>query len=404
MLASGPVATALYEPTWSPDGKTIVCFTAQPGNALTGLVAVDVARGQQQLFFSATSAILARPLWLSNGRGLLALSKDQASNFTRQQIIYVSYPDGKSSPVTRDINNYSDLNVSADGRTVVSVLNESHWSLFVTSSRPGSDEQPQPVTTGAPVRGFTWTHDNQFIIDQQYMLSQLNPSTGGKTPLMAEEGSLPSQPDACADGRSIVFALALHGGQRTQNIWRSDGTGGNLKQLTQGKLQNYPVCSPDQHWVLYTDATAGGKLFKVPLDGGTSQGVSDLPVASRFDISPDGKLVAFATLEHLGEHEENLAMVDIATGQTQKLLKFERSRHGSVRFSRDGKSIIYPIRSGIVDNLWQQNLDGSRGKQITGFKSENIGDDFRWSPDGTKLALIRGHVDSDVVLIRDSQQ
>ncbi len=48
-------------------------------------------------------------------------------------------------------------------------------------------------------------------------------------------------------------------------------------------------------------------------------------------------------------------------------------------------------------------FDGSPGKQITDFKSEEI-TDFRWSFDGKQLAIIRGHTDSDVVLIRDSQQ
>ena len=35
-------------------------------------------------------------------------------------------------------------------------------------------------------------------------------------------------------------------------------------------------------------------------------------------------------------------------------------------------------------------------------KSEHI-IDFHWSFDGSKLGVIRGHTDSDVVLIRDSQ-
>jgi len=50
-----------------------------------------------------------------------------------------------------------------------------------------------------------------------------------------------------------------------------------------------------------------------------------------------------------------------------------------------------------------QPLDGSPGKQITDFPSEHI-NDFRWSFDGTKLALARGHVDSDVVLIHDAEK
>jgi len=74
-----------------------------------------------------------------------------------------------------------------------------------------------------------------------------------------------------------------------------------------------------------------------------------------------------------------------------------------VRFARDGKSVVYPIRENNVDNLWQQPLDGSAGKQLTSFKAEHLWD-YHWSPDGSKLAMVRGHTDSDVVLMRDMQQ
>jgi Tol biopolymer transport system component len=73
-----------------------------------------------------------------------------------------------------------------------------------------------------------------------------------------------------------------------------------------------------------------------------------------------------------------------------------------IHFSRDGKSVVYPVRQNGVDNLWQQPLDGSAGKQLTSFKAEHIWD-YHWSPDGSKLALVRGHTDSDVVLMRDMQ-
>ena len=81
-------------------------------------------------------------------------------------------------------------------------------------------------------------------------------------------------------------------------------------------------------------------------------------------------------------------------------MNFERPVLGLVRFSHDGKGVVYPTRMNGVDNLWLQPLDGTPGRQITNFQSERIYD-FHWSPDGRQLALVRGHTDSDVVLIRD---
>jgi hypothetical protein len=58
------------------------------------------------------------------------------------------------------------------------------------------------------------------------------------------------------------------------------------------------------------------------------------------------------------------------------------------------------VRDGQTDNLWLQHLDGSPGKQLTDFKFEFIRD-FDYSYDGKQLAIIRGHREADVVLIRD---
>jgi Tol biopolymer transport system component len=90
------------------------------------------------------------------------------------------------------------------------------------------------------------------------------------------------------------------------------------------------------------------------------------------------------------------------TGQVLKSLDFEHPRSGHIRFSPDGKAIVYSVRTAGVDNLWAQTLDGSPGKQISDFTAEHILD-FHWSFDGKQLGLIRGHTDSDVVLIRDMQ-
>ena len=107
VLASGPVSQGLSAPAWSPDGKTIMCVVFQPGDAVNGLTAVDVKTGQQHLFVSSAD-ILGVPTWMPDGRGLLILDIDSASNSNRQQIVFVSYPEGKMSPVTRDTNSYSD--------------------------------------------------------------------------------------------------------------------------------------------------------------------------------------------------------------------------------------------------------------------------------------------------------
>jgi serine/threonine protein kinase/sugar lactone lactonase YvrE len=401
-LTSGPVGQALYQPAWSPDGKTIVCTELQPGSALAGLVAVDVNSGGQKVFFSMNDQIPQKPAWLPDGSGLVVLARGQSSNFNRSQIALVSYPDGKFVPITRDTNDYSDVSVAASGHVIATILGEDRWNLFVMPASSGS-AQVRQLTAAEASTNFTWTRDNQLIADQQNRLNLINAESGDKSAIATEEGRPNGDPSACADGRSVVFLLGLHGGTGNQNVWRMDSSGGNLKQLTNGKLDNYPWCSPDGRWVYYIQQADQQRLAKVSIDGGPSQAVTDLALSGVFDLSPDGKLVAFAMLEHVGEHKEKLAVVSTDSGQLIKQLDFERPRFGLVRFNQDGKAVVYPARDKGIDNLWLQPLDGSRGKQLTAFTSERIWD-FHWSFDGSKLALVRGHTDADVVLIRDAQQ
>jgi eukaryotic-like serine/threonine-protein kinase len=398
-LVSGSNAQALSAPAWSPDGKTIMCDEIHAGY-LERLVAVDVGSGQPKPFSAERS--FGSPTWLPDGSGLLGLLRGQTSNLHQVQIGFISYPEGKLYPITRDTNTYSDISVAANGLTLATILSEERWNLF-TMPGSGSTAQARSITPALANTNFTWTPDGQLIGDQADALTRIDPATGSKTVIATEEGRPNGNPSACGDGRFIVFELLLHGSTGDDNVWRIDASGTNLKQLTTGKRDHLAVCSPDSRWVYYVEEKDEGKLARVSIDGGTSQIVSNLPISySGFDLSPDGKLAAFATLEHSGEHKEKLALVATDSGQT-KLVEFERPRFGLLRFARDGTSVVYSTRDNGIDNLWLQPLNGSKGKQITDFTSEHIYD-FHWSFDGKQLAVVHGHTDADVVLIRDVRQ
>ena len=402
VLARGPSNQGLSSPSWSPDGKTIVCVEQHATDVWQSLVAIDVASGRKKVFFSSNEQFFYSPTWLPDASGLLGLWRGSSSHFLRDQIAFVSYPDGKLSPITRDTNSYYDLSLAADGRVLATILSEARWSLFVMPAS-GSSAQARAITSADADTNFTWTTDGQLISDQSTALNRIDPATGSKTVIATEEGKPNGNPAACPDGRSILFELVLHGGTNTDNIWRMDATGGSLKQITNGREDKFAVCSPDSRWVYYMEQGDQGKLARVSIDGGPSRAISDLAISdSTFDVSPDGKLVTFGTLEHLGGHKEKLALVATDSGQT-KILDFERLRVGLLRFTRDGKAVVYPTRDNGVDNLWLQPLNGSRGHAITDFKSEPIRD-FHWSFDGKQLAMVRGHTDSDVVLMREQRQ
>ncbi len=409
-LATGPMNQFLGDPAWSPDGKVIVGVVFQPTTkALTGLMAVNALTGKLSLL-SGALGYLSRPVWLADGRGLLALLRDKETNFGHNRIVEISYPDGASVAVTHDIADYSDLGLSADGHILASISGQTRYDLFMRSSTLVSGETEQ-LTSGAFCcgesvysSGFSWTPNGQMIVSPDYSLNLFDPESRDKTPLTSlEQNVLAMQPSACANGRYVVFTYASDSGGPSSTIWRMDSGGGNLRQLSDGKLDQYGLCSPDGQWVYYLDMR-NRKLMKVPLEGGKTERVTELPALARLDISPDGKFVAMPTYASPGDAKIVLALVPVGSPHDTKFLALQQPLHlARPRFTHDGKAVVYPFLDKEADNLWLQPLDGSPGKQITNFKSEFIGD-LQWSFDGSKLGLLRGHTEADVVLLRDSEK
>ena len=72
---------------------------------------------------------------------------------------------------------------------------------------------------------------------------------------------------------------------------------------------------------------------------------------------------------------------------------------GGVRWTPDGRALTYIDTRG-TPNLWSQPYDGGPPKQLTDFKVNGVWQ-RAWSLDGKWLALARGTVTKDVVLIKD---
>jgi Tol biopolymer transport system component len=54
------------------------------------------------------------------------------------------------------------------------------------------------------------------------------------------------------------------------------------------------------------------------------------------------------------------------------------------------------------DNILIQPLDESNARKLTNFNDSERIQDFRWSPDGKSMAILRFSSVSDVILLRDT--
>jgi eukaryotic-like serine/threonine-protein kinase len=415
-LVTGPMNQYLDAPTWSPDGKEIVCTILQPDNArsaLMGLMTVNATSGKESLLLGA-AGYLDKPVWLPDGSGLLVLVRDKETNWVRYRVAEVLRSQGVLRPITHDLGNYSDLSLSADAKTLATIFKQNRYELYVAPASNLNTSEAQAITSvSEPLGSFSWTPGGGIVsVDQALSLKLLSLESPSMPPTSLSQYVLAFSPSACAEGNYIAFTAGT--GEMKTHIWRMDSEGGNMKQLSNGSLDGHGECSHDGRWVYFIDLANDSKVKRVALEGGQSELVTDGPANSKLDLSPDDRFLVFSTVVSTSdattrsspawpERNPVLALVPVKSPQQTKLITAQRPADGTPRFTPDGKAIVYPFHDKNADNLWLQPLDGSAGRRINNFKSELI-PDFQWSFDGTKLGFIRGHTDSDVVLIANSNK
>ena len=392
-LGSGMRFNSPDAPSWSPDGKLI----AMPAIRKTGYVLnIYPAEGGRPNTIPLPG-VVSQVLWLPDQSGLLVRS---ATSFTSSDQIWLQpFPNGTLQRLTNDLNGYSHLSLSADGKLLAAVQRLNTFTTYVSpASKP---EQGTVVTTGrSDGIGLGWTPDGNLLsqnVDSEFFV--LMPDGKQRTSLFKDEvfeGAF----SVCRDGRYIVFERTGLG-EEQNTIWRADATGNNLKRLTDGLEDWAPVCSPDGQSVTYLSGP-GYRPRRISIDGGASIALFDNEVFGTA-YSPDGREIA--DIEDKGDR----AVLMVRESQSGRPLKsfelpvgFEppdNSPGWLVRWRPDGRTITYALWSGdgTPVNLWSQSVSGGTPRQITNFSDAIVA--YDWSLDGKRLALTRQTSSRDVVLI-----
>jgi eukaryotic-like serine/threonine-protein kinase len=406
--------------SWSPDGKKIA-FSLNPQSRALGVVMAFNTGGKQvQPLASFDDDRVLEIAWLPGGRWLVTRFLQKGSEGLGQLGLIPSNG-GPIQPITRDTNSYHSLTLSADGKQAATVQVRSARNLdLLTGPEKHGSNTAQPSPQAQDVMSVGWTGDNKLLISDGHSLRRIKMDGGVESTPLSDPNAWIAGFSGCGD-RYIVLTWGFHGGDNQAGIWRANTDGSNLKRLTTGGLDIHPVCSPDGKWVYYY-ARAPHFSMRVPLDGGEPQPVPGSDVSHMFGggagqaISPDGKLLVFnADINSIDNPqaaaESKLAVVNLDSNSqsTPRLIvpgaqiaggPSSLNYNNNLSFAPDGKSLAYIVREKGVDNIFVQPLDGSPGRQVTNFTSEEISQ-FQWSPDGKTLAVARVQNTSDVVLLRE---
>ena len=399
---SAPDFFSTMTTAWSPDGTTIACvYQNTTGGYYESVVAVSAAEGTEAPITPQRWWQVGQVAWLADGKGLIASATEEAGG--PPQLWYLPFKGGTAKRITNDLNGYVDVSLTADSKTLASVRSDRLVNIWLA----GADHlnSARQITSGTErddgLRGLSWTPDGRIVYR----------SVAGGEPnvwIMSADGSSQRQltlntrqnfdPAVSPDGRYIVWGSRSTG---NTNLWRMSIDGGNPKQITSGAGDYLPDFTPDGKWILYTayDPVSGfWSVWKVAAEGGTPLRITEKESALP-SISPDGKLFACNYQDTAGAAYK-IAVIPLEGGQPFKLFDTPGSFGRTIHWTEDGRALTYVDTREGVSNIWLQSLAGGPSKQLTDFSDQQIFG-FAWSHDGKQLAISRGVVNSDVMLLKN---
>ncbi len=389
---------------WSPGGQRIAATGGNNEDLRGEIVVVDAAHGTESRLPIPEWQQVIRLAWLPDGRSLLVNAQESAAE-NSTQIFVVSYPSGSARRLTNDLNSYSGLSVAPDGKSFVTIRNERRVTLWTV---PVDDPSKAVAVTSEATgdeggRGLAWVPDGRIVYTTETSGNPeiwiMNADGSRRVQLTTNPGQDVS-PRVTPDGRQIVFVSDRDGRLR---VWRMGLDGAGATRVSSDILGGVPAfISGDGKWIYYD--VPGGEARRVSINGGQSEVVfsRDLlarlseplpPVFHQSMPSPDGSAIAG---HYVIERGERMAVIPTAGGAMKR---FE-AMPAVGTWSPDGQALVYVATTNGVSNLMRQPLSGGLPSPLTKFTSEQIFG-YALSPDQKQVAMVRGRVSSDVVLVSD---
>jgi serine/threonine protein kinase/Tol biopolymer transport system component len=385
-------------PSWSPDGKWIAATVLDPGSRdLSRVVVLNPDNGKEKTVYAGTAS-LQKPTWMPDSQHLLLIFHDISSEWNGQ-VGELALAGGKLHRITNDLSSYSNntLAVTRDGQQVIAIQNVPEAGIFTMSSEPRGYTTATQIDNHDDVN-VGWLPDGRLAaLDHDGHIATMNADGSARNVIYQE--NLPLQGlSVCPDGTYALFNTP-NKNTKAINIWRIDLQSGTTTVLTNGKVDQNAMCSPDSKFFLYSSFQNGKQiLMEMPISGGQARQLSDKFV-SFGDISPDGKQIAAFTAVGSGVNFKSLIEIIPAQGGLPvRSFPPARSLSGLFRYSADGQYLYYPVTEKGVSNLVRQPVEGGQPVAVTNFGELQIyGFDYDWR--NKRLALARGRTNSDIVLI-----
>lgn len=392
-LLAGTRTASVHAPVWSPDNKSIVCSfgDSESGRREVSIIEVRVADGSKTEWPLDKFFHIHKLAWLPHQSGLIMSATRNLED--NNQLWRVSYPDLEASEITEGLSYYLDLSLTVTADKAVA-----SQATLVSDICAGSRREPGNLTKITQATGeFCWTPSGRLVYSSTASGNRdlwIMQPDGTEQRQLSNNSAFEKAPAVTPDNRYIVFTSNRSGALQ---LWRMDIDGSNQIQLTDGAPKDYPAISPDGKWIFF-NTTDDWSVWKVSIDGGETLRLTEYP-AYFPSVSPDGKNIAC-----VGGTEPRrrlwIFVLPFEGGQPSKRFDFSGGgfSNSRIQWTRDGNALIYAAALSGRTIILKQSLSGGAPEEETSF-SEGELFDFGYSPDGKRLAVVRGGWQHDVVLL-----
>ncbi|MEO8041844.1 MAG: winged helix-turn-helix domain-containing protein [Acidobacteriota bacterium] len=396
-------------PAWSPDGKLIAFaeYDLYDGKSRGKyrFCAANVSTAQVFRVSAENWDTVLRTAWLPDGKGFVTIAtrEDESYSTRRDQVYFISYPEGVSQRITTDGNRHEpdSLGVTKKGSILAVPGNRSSqiWSMNSNGDAATAVQITQGAADGRSGLGPLPDGRIAYLARTADEINILVSGADGSNPKQLASG-FPFVEELRSDpkGKFLIFSSSQN---QKNRLFRIEADGGEPKQLTFGEGNEIDsTISPDSSTIVYQSVVfqnnvAQTNLFKMPSGGGeaTKLAIADCAVPN---FSPDGSLLSCV------RGEKEIVVVSAADGaelERYPLPMFSTWNFG-IGWTPDGSGLIYIVTEKSCSNLWVQPRDGTKPHRLTTFSSGII---FRYaySPDNSRFFVARGYPIQDVVLIEN---
>lgn len=343
-------------PSWSPDGRWLVCAGGFGSRNALWLIEVKTGRTKQILPYDTAPPF---PRW----RGRFIYFVGHAPEYSEPALwrVEIDASSGEvvseQEQVSTELKRFVSFNISHDGEKLIYAKSETEeklWQIFLDDGLDNPWDNAKLLTSHTKGTGnMDVTPDGKYLILEtehgtRRALIRFSLHDGSQTLLYDEQP--PFSPSCSPDGQWVAFDA---GGGNDADIWRIPVMGGEAEKIIEHPGADWmPTYSPDGRFICVL-SNRGGQfdLWLYAIDSGQMQQLTDSPeIESGGYWSHDSRRLAFFRNDReqndsgifLYDFDENHEIeivrfpdmqVDIITkilwGTDDKTLYFSKSAYGS---------------------------------------------------------------------------